>query len=120
MNRPLIRTGLLVLALTSAAAQAAPAPQMDIPGVIRASAKVELVKDGLKGLEGPVPSGDGGLYFSAIEENRIYKLDRDGRTITVFRENTNARTVSSCSRMAVCSAPKAAASGSSRWHRTGP
>ena len=89
MNRALIRTSLLVLALTSAAAQAAPAPQMDIPGVIRASAKVELVKDGLKGLEGPVPSGDGGLYFSAIEENRIYKLDRDGRTITVFRENTN-------------------------------
>ena len=89
MNRTLIRTGLLVLALASAAAQAAPAPQMDIPGVIRANAKVELVKDGLKGLEGPVPSGDGGLYFSAIEENRIYKLDRDGRTITVFRENTN-------------------------------
>ncbi len=89
MNRALIRTSLLVLALTSAAAQAAPAPQMDIPGVIRASAKVELVKDGLKGLEGPVPSGDGGLYFSAIEENRIYKLDRDGRTITVWRENTN-------------------------------
>ena len=89
MNRTLIRTGLLVLALASAAAQAAPAPQMDIPGVIRANAKVELVKDGLKGLEGPVPSGDGGLYFSAIEENRIYRLDRDGRTITVFRENTN-------------------------------
>jgi gluconolactonase len=89
MNRALIRTSVLVLALTSAVAQAAPAPQMDIPGVIRASAKVELVKDGLKGLEGPVPSGDGGLYFSAIEENRIYKVARDGRTITVWRENTN-------------------------------
>jgi gluconolactonase len=87
MNRALIVAAFALF--TAAAAQAAPAPQMDNPGVIRASAKVELVKDGLKGLEGPVPSGDGGLYFSAIEENRIYKVDRDGRTITVFRENTN-------------------------------
>jgi len=88
MNRALIFTAFAWFTAT-AAVHAAPALQMDIPGVIRASAKVELVKDGLKGLEGPVPSGDGGLYFSAIEENRIYKLDRDGRTITVFRENTN-------------------------------
>lgn len=90
MKRALIfTTAIAWLSAAAAVSQAAPAPQTGIPGVIRASAKVELVKDGLKGLEGPVPSGDGGLYFSAIEENRIYKLDRDGRTITVFRENTN-------------------------------
>jgi gluconolactonase len=80
---------LFWLAMASAAAQAAPAPQAEIPGVIRAGAQVQLVKDGLKGLEGPVPSGDGGLYFTAIDENRIYKLDRDGTTISVWRENTN-------------------------------
>jgi gluconolactonase len=80
---------LVWLAMASAAAQAAPAPQAEIPGVIRAGAQVQLVKDGLKGLEGPVPSGDGGLYFTAIDENRIYKLDRDGTTISVWRENTN-------------------------------
>jgi gluconolactonase len=78
-----------VLALTSAAAQAAPAPQSEIPGVIRAGAQVQLVKDGLNGLEGPVPSGDGGLYFTAIDENRIYKVDRDGTTVSIWRENTN-------------------------------
>jgi gluconolactonase len=89
MNRALVFASLLALAFAGAAAHAAPAPQTDIPGVIRAGAKVELVKDGLNGLEGPVPSGDGGLYFTAIDENRIYKVDRDGRTISIWRENTN-------------------------------
>jgi gluconolactonase len=89
MNRTLILAPLYWLAMASAAAQAAPAPQLEIPGVIRAGAQVQLVKDGLKGLEGPVPSGDGGLYFTAIDENRIYKVDRDGTTVSVWRENTN-------------------------------
>ena len=89
MNRAFALVSLLALAFGSAVAEAAPPPQADIPGVIRAGAKVELVKDGLNGLEGPVPSGDGGLYFTAIEENRIYKVDRDGRTISIGRENTN-------------------------------
>jgi gluconolactonase len=90
MNRTLILAPLFWLSVASVTAQAAPAPQAEIPGVIRAGAQVQLVKDGLKGLEGPVPSGDGGLYFTAIEENRIYKLDRDGSTVSIWRENTNA------------------------------
>jgi gluconolactonase len=89
MNKALTLASLLALSLGSAAAEAASAPQAEIPGVVRAGAQVELVKDGLSGLEGPVPSGDGGLYFTAIEENRIYKVAPDGRTVSVWRENTN-------------------------------
>lgn len=63
-------------------------PQPEIPGVIRAGTRPQLVKDGFRGLEGPVPTPDGGLYFTALDENRIYKLDRDGK-IAVWRENTN-------------------------------
>ena len=102
------------------AAQTPPAPQAEIPGVIRAGAQVQLVKDGLNGLEGPVPSGDGGLYFTAIDENRIYKVDRDGKHAFPSGARTpTARTGCSCSRTGVSSAPKAAASGSSRLRRAG-
>ncbi len=90
MKRALVLVGMLALTFGGAAAQTPPAAtQAEIPGVIKAGAKVELVKGGLNGLEGPVPSGDGGLYFTAIDENRIYKVDRDGRTVSVWRENTN-------------------------------
>jgi len=87
MNRAFALATVLALSFGSAVAQTT--PQAEIPGVIRAGAQVQLVKDGLDGLEGPVPSGDGGLYFTAIDENRIYKVDRDGMTVTIWRENTN-------------------------------
>lgn len=87
MNRVLILASALALSFGSAVAQTP--PQAEISGVIRAGAQVQLVKGGLDGLEGPVPSGDGGLYFTAIEENRIYKVDRDGMAVTIWRENTN-------------------------------
>jgi hypothetical protein len=48
--------------------------QPEIRGVIRAGTEIRLVKDGFHGLEGPVPAPDGGLYFSAINENRIYRM----------------------------------------------
>ena len=63
-------------------------PQAEIPGVIRAGARPELVQAGFHGLEGPMPTPDGGLYFTDLDENRIYKLAPDGK-ITVWRENTN-------------------------------
>lgn len=64
------------------------APQSAIPGVISAGARVETVRGGFKGLEGPVAASDGGLYFSDIPTNRTYKLAPDG-TISVWREGTN-------------------------------
>jgi gluconolactonase len=90
MKRALVLAAMLALSFGSAiAAQTAPAPQAEIPGVIKAGAQVQLVKDGFNGGEGPVPSGDGGLYFTAIDDNRIHKVDRDGKTVSVWRENTN-------------------------------
>lgn len=62
--------------------------QPAIPGVVSADTEPQLIKDGFHGLEGPVPTPDGGLHFSDVNENRIYKLDRDGK-IAVWRENTN-------------------------------
>jgi gluconolactonase len=67
-------------------AQTIPA-QPAIRGVIAAGAKAQLIKDGYHGLEGPVPTPEGGLYFSDLTENRIYKLDRNG-SIKVWREHT--------------------------------
>jgi gluconolactonase len=62
--------------------------QREIRGVIRAGTAPELIKDGFHGLEGPMPTPDGGLYFSDVNENRTYKLDRAGK-IAIWRENTN-------------------------------
>jgi gluconolactonase len=64
-----------------------PPTQTAIPGVIAAGARVELIRGGFKGLEGPVAAPDGGLYFSDIPASRTYKLDAKG-TIAVSRENT--------------------------------
>jgi len=60
-----------------------------IPGVLAADAKVELVQEGFVFTEGPVPTADGGLYFSDLQKgNRTYRMDPNGK-ISVFRERTN-------------------------------
>src|SRR5436190_9896293 len=65
-----------------------PSPvQSAISGVISASARVELVEGGFQGLEGPVASPDGGLYFSGVQANRTYRLDKNG-IVSVWREDT--------------------------------
>lgn len=69
-------------------AQNSPPRQPAIPEVIAAGASVELVRGGFQGLEGPVATPDGGLYFSDIPANRTYKLETNG-TISVWRESTN-------------------------------
>ena len=78
---------LAVLFVAVVTGQTPPPAQTAIPGVIAAGARVELVRGGYKGLEGPVATPDGGLYFSDIPANRTYKLDASG-TIAVARENT--------------------------------
>ena len=60
-----------------------------IPGVVGADAKVQLVQDKFVFLEGPVPTADGGLYFSDIfKGNKTYRMDPSGK-ISVFRQNAN-------------------------------
>lgn len=63
-------------------------PRPGIRGVVEAGVEPRLIRDGFRGLEGPMPTPDGGLYFTDVGENRIYKLDRDGK-IAVWREKTN-------------------------------
>jgi gluconolactonase len=76
------------LSLTAALGLCQSPPQTEIRGVIAGGQQVQLVKGGFQGLEGPVATPDGGLYFSEINASRIHKLDRNGG-ISVWRENTN-------------------------------
>ena len=77
----------LILSVGVGGAQSPPPQQLAIRDVIAADARVELVRGGFQGVEGPVATPDGGLYFSDITANRTYRLDANGN-ISVWRENT--------------------------------
>jgi gluconolactonase len=80
--------GLLIVSTAAVVhSQRGPSPGA-IPGVLAAGSVVEVVRDGFHGLEGPTPTPDGGLFFSDVTENRTYRLDRDGSSISIWRENT--------------------------------
>lgn len=78
----------LVLLFAVGAASQEPGRVPEIPGVVAAGAAVELVKEGFQFTEGPVGTPDGGLYFTDIPANRIYRMSPTGG-IEVFRESTN-------------------------------
>ncbi len=59
-----------------------------IAGVVAPGVEPVLVQEGFVFTEGPVGTPDGGLYFSDIRPNRIYRLDSNGE-IGLFREQTN-------------------------------
>ncbi len=89
MNRTVRLSALIVVLFAVVGRAQNPSPrQAAIPGVVAADAAVELVRGGFQGLEGPVATPDGGLYFSDITANRTYKLDPTG-AISIRRENTN-------------------------------
>jgi gluconolactonase len=60
----------------------------DIPGVVKGGTKVQVIKDGFTGTEGPIALPDGSLAFTETAANRITKIDKDGNT-SAFLENTN-------------------------------
>ncbi len=74
-------------ALSLPAVAQSEAGQVAIPGVIATGAEVQLVSDKFDNTEGPLPDGQGGLYFSDTNAGRTYHLDAKG-TLTVWRENT--------------------------------
>ena len=89
----------LVLALGEGRGQgqapaAAPVPAAadtvapDIPGVVAGGTRVQVIKEGLQGTEGPIGMPDGSLIFTETNANRITRIDAEGRTST-FLENTN-------------------------------
>ena len=60
----------------------------DIPGIVKAGTKIELVKSGLDGSDDPIGLPDGTTLFTDPPASRIWKIDPSG-AISVFRENTN-------------------------------
>ena len=78
---------LVVLFAVVGRAQNPSSGRSGVASVLAPGTSVELVRGGFQGLEGPVATLDGGLYFSDIPANRTYKLDTNG-TISVWRENT--------------------------------
>ena len=60
-----------------------------IPGVIAAGTKIEVIKSGFTGTEGPVGLPDGSLIFTETQANRITRIDKDTNATSTFLENTN-------------------------------
>src|SRR5688572_20195349 len=91
-----IISAIVVLAGTVLAAQgggqtppvAAETTAPAIPGVIAAGTKVQVIKSGFSGTEGPIGMPDGSLIFTETQANRITRIDADNQTST-FLENTN-------------------------------
>lgn len=89
-NRNIWRNGLPVLlgALVSFNAVAEDTVTPAIPGVVASGTKVELIKEGFDGTEGPIALPDGSLIFTETRANRITRIAADGTTST-FLENSN-------------------------------
>lgn len=52
----------------------------DIPGIVAGGTKIEFIKDGFEGTEGPAPLPDGSVIFSETSGNRITRIALDGTT----------------------------------------
>ena len=92
--RALTIAALTFVLATGAYAQA-PAPPVvaestatAIPGVIAAGTKVEVIKSGFTGTEGPIGMPDGSLIFTETQANRITRIDKDNN-VTPYLENSN-------------------------------
>ena len=59
-----------------------------IQGVIAADSKLELIKDGFDGTEGPIGLPDGSFLFTETRANRIVHIAEDN-TISSYLENSN-------------------------------
>jgi gluconolactonase len=60
----------------------------EIPGIVKAGTKIELVKSGLDGSDDPIGLADGTTLFTEPPADRIWKIDQAGQ-ISVFREKSN-------------------------------
>lgn len=80
-------TGLSFVLLAVAAAHAQEVTP-GIKGVVAAGTRIEFIKDGFQGSEGPVPLPDGTLIFTETGANRLTRVAADGSTAT-WLEITN-------------------------------
>jgi gluconolactonase len=59
-----------------------------IADVVAAGTRIEFIKDGFKGTEGPIALPDGGFVFTETQGNRITRIAEDGST-SLFLDNSN-------------------------------
>jgi gluconolactonase len=59
-----------------------------IPGVVEAKTKIQLIKEGFNGTEGPIGLTDGSLLFTETQANRINRISTNN-TVSTFLENSN-------------------------------
>ena len=90
--KALVAVGLCLLGVSLAGQRGAQAPPTDtvapeIAGVVAAGTKVQVIKDGFNGSEGPIALPDGSVIFSETTANRTIKIDSAG-TVSTFLENT--------------------------------
>jgi gluconolactonase len=62
--------------------------QTDIPGVARAGTRIEFIKEGFKGTEGPLGLADGSLIFTETRDSRITRIAEDGG-VSSYLEQSN-------------------------------
>jgi gluconolactonase len=85
---PIARTVLGALIFAAGLAQAQDRIATAIPGVAAAGTRIELVKEGFDGTEGPLALPDGSLIFTETTGNRITRIGADGATAT-YLDNSN-------------------------------
>lgn len=59
-----------------------------IPGVVAAGTRIQLIKTGFEGAEGPVGMADGSVLFTETRASRITRIAPDG-TVSTFVEHSN-------------------------------
>jgi gluconolactonase len=85
--RPAVVFSLLALALTAHAAEPA-ATLAPIPGVIAEGTRVEFIKEGFQGTEGPIALPNGDLLFTETTASRILRITPAGE-VSTFLSDTN-------------------------------
>ena len=87
----LVSTALFLglgLSTTLLAQEPTPAITPAIGGVVAAGTRIELIKEGFQGTEGPITLPDGSAIFTETQANRITRIAADGSTSS-YLENTN-------------------------------
>jgi gluconolactonase len=72
----------------SLSAQAADTVTPAITGVVAGGTKIEFIKDGFKGTEGPIALPDGSVAFTETQASRITRIAEDG-SVSTFLESSN-------------------------------
>lgn len=91
IRRSCERWAILGLGLWCACAVTARAEELvtpAIPGVVAAGTRIELIKDGFEGTEGPIGLPDGSLIFTETRANRITRIAPDN-SVSTYLENSN-------------------------------